>query len=734
MDPRPHHFAFKRELCGAFLSDPKHFFTSSRGGAERANAYLNGIWMFVGKQSPPALAPSGLGLVKHIQRDTVEVSVVALPKAEAPNEAYFIATTMKGSEHAVFVYERDIMGEAVLIKTHAGGRANLGFHSDITLDGFLQQLESKLGVPLRDAPKVVTRAPDALGLPAFQGPSAFDLAEQAAASVAAPAPAPAAPSPAAAPPAAPPAPAQPPVAPASSAAPAAPSVLATTGPAAAAAPGKLPKLPPPPADPFLGGLLPHLVAYHFDSLDIVLRCKGSGPDPLARAVDVIMGELPKAGPEVVSRVMALESFVVENGHEVIPPPKTSGELEAWAKHVAKAVLAGLDVERWKPFTATAGEVAARAILAASHGLFAYRLGQQLGELLHDLLLLARCQQLLSVAPDHDFLKRQYEALEMSRAACVDKLRASFSDELIKAALGEAWVSRVGASLGAADPKIFAAREAARGGTRGWPAARAARIVGYAARAVVRLLKLPASPMAGTLSALAMDPIDSVALANVLAHPDWRMLGVAGPGAEAGDVLPGKGAAPLSSVTPAGLTVYFYSCLESQRVTQSPGPWVLGDGGTLIDALPAEVVAIALDGGVRGEIRIAGEPMTKLRRSAAGTAIEYEITDWAAIDREALRRYARWVLPVRGEEIVPLVVADELDRKFFAVFTDRAAASLFATTAGALPEGAAWGEAAADKMLAAAERSDAYGIWFNPKLGARGRRFSKGFVKLLQSGD
>jgi len=181
MDPRPHHFAFKRELCDAFLGDPNHFFTSSRGGPDGANAYLKGIWMFAGNQNPPAIDPAGLGLVKHIKRPDVEVSVVALPKAEAPNEAYFVATTMKGSEHAIFVYERDIMGEAVLIKTHATGRANLGFHKDITLDGFLQQLESKLGVPLRDAAKPAARAPDALGLPAFQGPSAFDLAEQEAA-------------------------------------------------------------------------------------------------------------------------------------------------------------------------------------------------------------------------------------------------------------------------------------------------------------------------------------------------------------------------------------------------------------------------------------------------------------------------------------------------------------------------------------------------------------------------
>src|SRR5690606_27321700 len=115
---------------------------------------------------------------------------------------------------------------------------------------------------------------------------------------------------------------------------------------------------------FLGGLLPHLVAYHFNSLDIVLRCKGSGPDPLARAVDVIMGELPKAGPEVVSRVMALESLVVASGHDVIPPPKMSSELEAWAGHVGKAVRSTLDVAPWTPFIATAKEIAGRAILAA----------------------------------------------------------------------------------------------------------------------------------------------------------------------------------------------------------------------------------------------------------------------------------------------------------------------------------------------------------------------------------
>lgn len=723
MDPRPHHFEFKRELCSAFLSDPKHFFTSSRGGAERANAYLKGIWTFVGKKKPPALDPTGLGLAKHIQRPEVEVSVVAFPKAAAPNEAYFVATTMRGAEHAVFAYERDIMGEAVLVKVHGGGRANLGFFSDITLDGFLQALEGKLGVPLREAAKPAARAPDALGLPAFQGPSAFDLAEAAAAKAAAAA-------------AASPAPASSPVAsPGPSAAlPVAPSVVATQSPSAAAAPGKLPKLAPTPADLFLGGLLPHLVAYHFDSLDVVLRCKGSGPDPLARAVDVIMGELPKAGPEVVSRVMALESLVIASGHEVLPPPKSGTELEGWAKHVRKAVLSTLDVEKWKPLAATGGEVVARAILAAVHGHHAYQLGQRLGELLHDLLLITRCHQLLSVAPDHDFLKKQHEALEASRASCSEKLRATLTDEAFKAALGEAWISRIGATLAAADPKIFAAREAARGGTRPWPAARAARVVGFAARSVVRLLKLSATPLAGTLAALASDPTDSVALANVLAHPDWRMLAVPGPGAEPGDVLPGRGAPPLSSTTPAGVTVYFYSCLESQMVTGSPGPWVVGDGGTLIDALPPEVAAIALDGGARGEIRLAGEPMARLRKAARGTAIEYELTDWATIDREVLRRHAGWVVPLRAGEVAPLVVKDELDRTFFGVFSDRAAASLFATTAGKLPEGAAWGEIDAEKMLDAAERADAYGIWFNPKLGARGRRFSKGFVKLLRSGE
>jgi len=71
------------------------------------------------------------------------------------------------------------------------------------------------------------------------------------------------------------------------------------------------------------------------------------------------------------------------------------------------------------------------------------------------------------------------------------------------------------------------------------------------------------------------------------------------------------------------------------------------------------------------------------------------------------------LPKAGPEVVSRVMAlesfvveDELNRKFFSVFTDRPAASLFATTAGSLPDGAAWGEVDADKMLAAAEASEA----------------------------
>lgn len=174
MEPRDHHFGFaKRDLTSlAFSSFDKMY--QELTGPQR-DAFLMFLWQESGKNVAQQLRPVDVGrvpgsgeqgvvkldVVGALQRNGLEIVVLSMPPALAPNEAVFVALTRQQGQVRVFFYERcrDAQGNlspnecvlSAMMPPAAGqmiSRSNFGFFQGDGLRDFLTNMQRVLGVPL----------------------------------------------------------------------------------------------------------------------------------------------------------------------------------------------------------------------------------------------------------------------------------------------------------------------------------------------------------------------------------------------------------------------------------------------------------------------------------------------------------------------------------------------------------------------------------------------------------
>ena len=169
MDPREHHHFFAKQMIPthSFRSPDKMF--AELTGPKR-EAFLMFLWTEAGKGMAQPLKPvdvgrqpggAGQGVVKldvvgALRRGAMEVVVISMPPALAPNEAIFLALVREGANVRVFFLERcrnEAGGvsdtETVLAGLSADGtRSNFGFFQGDGLETFKAELGKVLGVSL----------------------------------------------------------------------------------------------------------------------------------------------------------------------------------------------------------------------------------------------------------------------------------------------------------------------------------------------------------------------------------------------------------------------------------------------------------------------------------------------------------------------------------------------------------------------------------------------------------
>src|ERR1051326_5844961 len=105
MEPRPHHFHFaKQDLPNLAFSSFDKMFQELTG--PRREAFLMFLWQESGKNQAQTVSPVSLDVMGALNRNGVEIVVIRMPAAVAPNEAVFVALVRAQGQVRVFFYER----------------------------------------------------------------------------------------------------------------------------------------------------------------------------------------------------------------------------------------------------------------------------------------------------------------------------------------------------------------------------------------------------------------------------------------------------------------------------------------------------------------------------------------------------------------------------------------------------------------------------------------------------
>lgn len=168
MEARQHHFFFAKQMITthAFRSPDKVF--SELTGPKR-EAFLMFLWQEAGKGMPSVLPHADIGrkpggsskevlklsVIGALKQGALEVVLISMPPALAPNEAIFIALVRGQDGPRAFFYERCLgqngelaENEAVLAEVNPNGRKNHGFFQGDGLESFKENLGKVLGISL----------------------------------------------------------------------------------------------------------------------------------------------------------------------------------------------------------------------------------------------------------------------------------------------------------------------------------------------------------------------------------------------------------------------------------------------------------------------------------------------------------------------------------------------------------------------------------------------------------
>jgi hypothetical protein len=375
---------------------------------------------------------------------------------------------------------------------------------------------------------------------------------------------------------------------------------------------------------FLTGLLPPLVARHFQAISRLAAIHQGASGALREQIQRRSAALTRGGPELVSRVVSLENLLIARGERPPAPPRTPADLPPWA-----AAIDG----------------AAGRLTAGDPGLARSRaLGQAAGGALLALADRELLSSLARVAPEHGGLQAD---LEVSRRALSG---------------GVARYEEIATPAGGEAAALATALRAAAAGQEDH-----SRIVLLSLVRAFRSERPPreliAAAQAGTLTR------DALAR-GLVEHRRW-----------ASPAAPGKDGQP-------GLTLFtvdgysrFFAFSDDEAVarfgTAELAGLVRGTGAALFGAIPEAASAAVIDGGLERSALFDRIQLPGLRSLAAEVALEETLDDWISLDEPALLGFERyWVLRA-GDQIRTLVAVDPAGRRQAAVFSSKDSLERFA---------------------------------------------------------
>jgi hypothetical protein len=374
---------------------------------------------------------------------------------------------------------------------------------------------------------------------------------------------------------------------------------------------------------FLTGLLPSLVARHFQAISRLAALHRDGSESLRERLAHRGAALARVGPELVSRVTSLENLLIRHGERPPTPPRIPAEVAAWAS--------GVEASGGKITGGDPGASRARA------------LGQAAGEALRALADHELTRSLLLLAPEHGTL----EAERAGAAKALDEIIGRY-EALATPAGGEAVA--LAAALRAAEGQEDQTRTALLSLVRALRNERSPR-------------DLIAAAQAGTLGR------DGLARALV-EHRHWAV-----PAAVRAGHQPG-----VTVFTVDGYT-RFLAFSDDEALasfgTRGLEGLVRGTGSAVFGSIPEEADAAVIDEGSTRSVLFDRIQLPGLRSLAAEIALEETLDDWLCLDDKALRAFERyWVLRA-DDQIRTLVAVDPAGRRHGAVFTSKDSLERFA---------------------------------------------------------
>lgn len=373
---------------------------------------------------------------------------------------------------------------------------------------------------------------------------------------------------------------------------------------------------------FLIGLLPSLVARHFQAISRLAQLHRDASESLRERLAHRTAALVRAAPEMVSRVVALENLLLTHGERPAAPPRTPAELGPWAT--------------------AAGESAAKITEGDADATRARALGHAAGEAIRAQADHTLAMALALLDPGHGSL--QGERAGASRA--LDEAITRY-EAIAAPAGGEA------AALGAA----LRAAEGQEDHTR------------TALLSLVRALRAGPSPR-DLIAAAQAGTLGRDALARALVeHRRWA--------------VPAAGQAHRPGValfTVDGYTRLFAFSDEEALASFGTGGLeglVRGPGSAIFGGIPDEADAAVIDEGSTRSVLFDRIQLPALRTLAASVALEETLDDWIALDEAALRSFDRYWVLRSEDQIRTLIATDAAGRRHGAVFTSKDSLERFA---------------------------------------------------------
>lgn len=436
-------------------------------------------------------------------------------------------------------------------------------------------------------------------------------------------------------------------------------------------------------DAFQLAYLPHVVATHFNTLQLLDHAGQKATPKLSEGINRALSALPKRGPEVQSCVLQLERILASHGAVPPQPPRLPEEAQPWGDAIATFVRESLDPRRWDSLSRDRIDPA--ALLADGTNLLIYTLAQRFGEAEQALRLSALTERLLEDEPTHPLLVGQKQRLEADRVRARERLEGAQRD------------------LGEASDKL------------------------------------------GRLASSAVVSVIQAILANPSSARDFDLtLGVV---SEAAGLLESSvvtrsfaeivRAVKAGAMAPSVIERALLECPSVRASRQEHTLWLATDGEARADECllreKDELEWVVVDAATPETcVHFGAEQLPRLRLLAEAVSTERAAITWSGVPFDRLVKYPFYRVLVRGESLRNLVWTDHASRPFIAVFTADDALDAFLAKTPPLGEVVERRWMPGGVLFPTLARADLGGFVLNPAGPGPSRIFNRGTLSALGS--